>query len=191
MTNAATAVPNPNQVPDAQLVFNDPDEERFNDLMTEANWEILKKMLNKPRLVVDNTVDAGTAATPQQLTDLRIKLLGNGYHPVPVIEAHIDTPSAGKRPTMQAWQTKCSTADQEEVAKYGRCHSATAPTLASFAARSLALTSTCLTKPCPPSWLPAQCNRSGRHHCFGPAGRRRQCWSIASRSLTRSFRRLT
>jgi hypothetical protein len=37
--------------------FTDPDEERFNELMTEANWELLKKLPNsRPRLVIDNTV---------------------------------------------------------------------------------------------------------------------------------------
>jgi hypothetical protein len=55
-------------------------------------------------------------ATPQELTDLRIKLHGAGYHPVPIIGAHIRDGAAGKRPTMPGWQTKCITADQQTVA---------------------------------------------------------------------------
>ena len=62
----------------------------------------------------------GLAGTPQQLTDLRIKMLGNGYHPVPIIGAHVDTPSAGKKPTMPGWQTKCATATEEEIARWSR-----------------------------------------------------------------------
>jgi putative DNA primase/helicase len=59
-------------------------------------------------------------ATPQELTELRLKLHNNGYHPVPVIGAHVDTPSAGKKPTMQGWATKCATANQEEVASWSQ-----------------------------------------------------------------------
>jgi hypothetical protein len=59
-------------------------------------------------------------ATPQELTELRLKLHGNGYHPVPVVGAHVDTNSAGKRPTMTAWQTKCRTADPHEISGWSR-----------------------------------------------------------------------
>lgn len=59
-------------------------------------------------------------ATPQELTELRLKLHSNGYHPVPVIGAHVNTNSAGKRPTMTAWQTKCLTADPHEIASWSR-----------------------------------------------------------------------
>ncbi len=55
-------------------------------------------------------------ATPQQLAELRLKLHTNGYHPVPIVGAHINTNSAGKRPNMTAWQTKCLNADQQEIA---------------------------------------------------------------------------
>jgi hypothetical protein len=111
---------------------HDPDEERFNDLMTEENVDILNRLLRRPRLVIDNTAaktmpatattatPSALAATPQELTDLRIKLRGNGYHPVPIIGAHIDTPSAGKKPTMPGWQTKCLTAGPKEIEKWPR-----------------------------------------------------------------------
>jgi AAA domain-containing protein/bifunctional DNA primase/polymerase-like protein len=120
-----------NQVAECHQFYNDPEEERFNELMTEENWELLKKLPNSLRLVVDNTSAAvrkavalipnkAEIATPQQLAGLRIKMLGNGYHPVPVVGAHVDTPSAGKKPTMPGWQTTCATANQEEVAKWSR-----------------------------------------------------------------------
>jgi putative DNA primase/helicase len=60
-----------------------------------------------------------TAAT-QQLTELRLKLHGKGYHPVPVIGAHVDVPSAGKKPTMPGWQTKCATAGPDEIQKWAK-----------------------------------------------------------------------
>jgi hypothetical protein len=75
---------------------------------------------------VDDTVSTmakvapSAIATPQELTELRLKLHSSGYHPVPVIGAHVDTPSAGKKPAMQAWATKCATANQEEVAGWSR-----------------------------------------------------------------------
>jgi hypothetical protein len=54
MTNVEAVVAECNQ-----KIFIDPDEERHNELMTEANWALLKRMPNsKPRLVVDNTVGA-------------------------------------------------------------------------------------------------------------------------------------
>jgi putative DNA primase/helicase len=59
-------------------------------------------------------------ATPKELNELRLKLHSHGYHPVPVIGAHVDTPSAGKRPTMPGWQAKCATADEEEIEKWAR-----------------------------------------------------------------------
>jgi putative DNA primase/helicase len=59
-------------------------------------------------------------ATPQELTELRLKLHDNGYHPVPVLGAHIITNSAGKRPTMTAWQTKCLTAGPHEISNWSR-----------------------------------------------------------------------
>jgi putative DNA primase/helicase len=63
-------------------------------------------------------IDAANAApiSPHELTDLRLKLHGAGYRPVPIIGAHVDTQSAGKKPTMPGWQTKCLTADQKAIA---------------------------------------------------------------------------
>jgi putative DNA primase/helicase len=55
-------------------------------------------------------------ARPRDLSDLRLKLRAGGYHPVPVIGAHIKTDSAGKRPKMSGWQDKCLIADVEEIA---------------------------------------------------------------------------
>jgi len=59
-------------------------------------------------------------ATPQDLIALRLQLHAAGYHPVPVIGAHIDTPSAGKKPTMAGWITKCATANEEEITGWSR-----------------------------------------------------------------------
>jgi hypothetical protein len=64
-----------------------------------------------------------TTATPQQLNELRLKLQANGYHPVPVVGAHVNTNSAGKRPTMKAWETRCLTADAEEIARWPKSYS--------------------------------------------------------------------
>jgi putative DNA primase/helicase len=59
-------------------------------------------------------------ATPHELNELRLKLHSRGYHPVPIIGAHVDTPSAGKKPTMSGWQTKCATANEEEIVRWSR-----------------------------------------------------------------------
>jgi hypothetical protein len=59
-------------------------------------------------------------AQPGELTKLRLRLHSNGYHPVPVVGAHIKTNSAGKRPTMSGWETKCATATPDEVAGWSR-----------------------------------------------------------------------
>ena len=73
-----------------------------------------------PQQAVSSVMTATTSpiATPQELTELRLKLHSNGYHPVPVVGAHVDTNSAGKRPTMPAWQTKCLTAEPHEIASW-------------------------------------------------------------------------
>jgi AAA domain/Bifunctional DNA primase/polymerase, N-terminal len=59
-------------------------------------------------------------ARPRDLSDLRLKLRTNGYHPVPLIGAHIKTKSAGKRPSMPAWQDKCLNADPDEITGWSR-----------------------------------------------------------------------
>jgi hypothetical protein len=55
-------------------------------------------------------------ATPEELTALRLQLRSNGYHPVPVIGAHVNTTSAGKKPIMEKWQTRCFNADDNAIA---------------------------------------------------------------------------
>jgi hypothetical protein len=114
-------------------------------------------------------------AAPQELTDLRLKLHGNGYHPVPVIGAHIKDKAAGKRPTMTAWQTKCLTLTRSRV---GRGHSATTPTPAFSAARSSASISTCLMKRFPQGWPQERGSYSVIPGCVGSAVRRKCCCCI-------------
>jgi putative DNA primase/helicase len=83
-------------------------------------------MLPAIKALVDDTVIAmaklapSPIATPHELTELRLKLHVNGYHPVPVVGPHVHTHSAGKRPTMTAWQTKCLTADPHEIESWSR-----------------------------------------------------------------------
>jgi putative DNA primase/helicase len=64
------------------------------------------------------TPENATLIDPQDLTALRLKLHSNGYHPVPVVGADIDTPSAGKKPTMKGWQTKCRNADPQQITSW-------------------------------------------------------------------------
>ena len=97
-----------NPVAECDQFYIDPDEERFNELMTEENWGILKRLPNSIRLVVDNTATANVDA-PQQLTELRLKLQANGYHPVPVI---------GKAVKMPAWQTRCLGATSQQISNW-------------------------------------------------------------------------
>jgi hypothetical protein len=37
---------------------------------------------------------------PRELVDLRLNLRANGYDPIPIYGAHINTNAAGKRPKM-------------------------------------------------------------------------------------------
>jgi putative DNA primase/helicase len=97
-----------NPVAECTQFYIDPDEERHNELMTEENWEILKKLPNKLWLAVDNTTTANVD-TPQQLTELRLKLQATGYHPVPVI---------GKAVKMPAWQTRCLGATPQQISNW-------------------------------------------------------------------------
>lgn len=59
-------------------------------------------------------------ATPHELTALRLQLRANGYHPVPVIGPHVNTASAGKRPRMKEWETRCFNADPQEIERWSR-----------------------------------------------------------------------
>jgi hypothetical protein len=58
---------------------------------------------------------SGAVSGPDELTALRLRLRSNGYHPVPVVGAHIPTNSAGKRPTMTAWETECLNATEAKI----------------------------------------------------------------------------
>jgi hypothetical protein len=59
-------------------------------------------------------------ATPADFTATRLQMFRNGYHPVPIIGAHINTKSAGKRPTMSDWRTICQTADEPTIESWER-----------------------------------------------------------------------
>jgi hypothetical protein len=48
-------------------------------------------------------------------TEARLKLLENGYHPVPVTDPKPGDDQAGKKPTLTNWQTVCQTADSSEI----------------------------------------------------------------------------
>jgi bifunctional DNA primase/polymerase-like protein len=92
---------------------------------TEADfWERVidgvREAVAVPAEIVQEPIAPAPIATPPELTELRLKLRSNGYHPVPVIGAHVPDKAAGKRPTMTAWQTKCLTADPLEIASWSR-----------------------------------------------------------------------
>jgi predicted P-loop ATPase len=59
-------------------------------------------------------------ATPADFTAARLQMHRNGFHPVPIIGAHIKTKSAGKRPDMSGWQTVCLTADEPMIESWER-----------------------------------------------------------------------
>jgi putative DNA primase/helicase len=42
-------------------------------------------------------------ARPQDIDVLRLRLHANGYHPVPILGAHVDEPGAGKAPKLKDW----------------------------------------------------------------------------------------
>src|SRR5262245_18981651 len=49
------------------------------------------------------------------ITEQRLALHSNGYPPVPIYGAIISVKSAGKRPVMNDWQKRCSTASPIEI----------------------------------------------------------------------------
>jgi len=59
-----------------------------------------------------------TTAPSDALTDLRLTLHHNAYHPVPVLGPHVATKAAGKRPMMKGWETVCASADETEIARW-------------------------------------------------------------------------
>jgi hypothetical protein len=124
MNKSAELGSNSREISDLVVFGFDPEEELFNERMTEENWELLKKMPNNFRLVVDNVAipkldlsgelgpqvgPLDALPGPQELTTLRLKLHANGYHPVPVI---------GKAVKMPAWQTKCLTANPQQISNW-------------------------------------------------------------------------
>ena len=54
------------------------------------------------------------------ITALRLALRANGYFPVPVSGPDMNVPSAGKRPLMAKWQTRCLDASIEDIARWAR-----------------------------------------------------------------------
>jgi putative DNA primase/helicase len=65
-------------------------------------------------------MNAPHIASPEELIALRLQLRSNAFHPVPVIGAHINTNSAGKRPVMKAWETECLNATTEKITNWSR-----------------------------------------------------------------------
>uniref|UniRef100_UPI004047461A PriCT-2 domain-containing protein n=1 Tax=Yoonia sp. TaxID=2212373 RepID=UPI004047461A len=70
----------------------------------------------------DATADAPTVVptpmSPDDLTDLRLKLHRGGYLPVPVLGSHVAMKAAGKRPMMKGWETVCASADETEITRW-------------------------------------------------------------------------
>lgn len=60
-----------------------------------------------------------TVHQPRSETDLRLVLREQGFRPVPVSGPSMNVPSAGKRPTMKRWQTRCLDASPEEIRRWG------------------------------------------------------------------------
>lgn len=56
----------------------------------------------------------------EELTSLRLRLLRNGYRPVPISGPTMRIRSAGKRPLMDNWQAVCAIADEPEVIRWTR-----------------------------------------------------------------------
>ncbi|MFE1601590.1 PriCT-2 domain-containing protein [Methylobacterium sp. ID0610] len=58
------------------------------------------------------------------LTELRLTLRRNGYHPVPVSGPRMNVSAAGKRPVMKDWQTRCLGASAETLRAWRRAEPA-------------------------------------------------------------------
>jgi predicted P-loop ATPase len=58
--------------------------------------------------------------TAPAFTETRLQMRRNGYLPVPITGAHMETDSAGKRPNMTGWQTICQTADEAMIKSWER-----------------------------------------------------------------------
>jgi Bifunctional DNA primase/polymerase, N-terminal len=116
-------------------------------------------------------------ATPQELTDLRLKLHGAGYHPVPVIGAHIIDSAAGKRPTMPAWQTRCLNADQKAVAGWSWSQPDCTNT-GILCGEIVGVDIDVLDEELSAKLAAHAVQLFGLHRCDGSAGRRKRCWPI-------------
>ncbi len=55
-----------------------------------------------------------------ELADLRLRLLQNGYRPVPISGPHLGGASAGKRPVLANWQIRCLSADTDEIIRWSQ-----------------------------------------------------------------------
>lgn len=56
-------------------------------------------------------------------TELRLALRENGYDPVPVSGINMNVKSAGKRPVMSSWQTRCFEPSLDEIRSWGNRYS--------------------------------------------------------------------
>ncbi|WP_132250217.1 PriCT-2 domain-containing protein [Methylobacterium segetis] len=59
-----------------------------------------------------------TAHQPLTPTELRLALRQRGYHPLPVSGPTMNVASAGKRPTMLRWESRCLGASPEEIERW-------------------------------------------------------------------------
>jgi len=55
-------------------------------------------------------------ATPEEITAIRLRLHGNGYHPVPIVGIHVaGVNSPSKQPRMPNWQVVCPQATPQDI----------------------------------------------------------------------------
>src|ERR1700749_3489710 len=65
----------------------------------------------------------GPFNTAEAITQIRLALYDNGYYPVPVLGAYLGVKSAGKKPTMGAWQDKCLKARPQDIREWTTVYS--------------------------------------------------------------------
>src|SRR5688500_3734450 len=63
-------------------------------------------------------VSAVQESSATSITALRLRLLENGYRPVPVSGPQMRCPEAGKAPLMRGWLQICAAADEAEVRRW-------------------------------------------------------------------------
>src|SRR3954454_5133894 len=54
---------------------------------------------------VNGRLSGAYITPPEDRVELRLRLLDNGYQPIPVVNINHNGPSPGKRPRIEAWQT--------------------------------------------------------------------------------------